>query len=56
MVLAGVQSRIPFDDTVEAMYSIGRSMPESLRETGIGGLAGTVTGKLLANRIFGEME
>ena len=56
MVLAGVQSRIPFDDTVEAMYSIGRSMPESLRETGIGGLAGTKTGKLLAKRIFGEME
>lgn len=56
MVLAGVKSRIPFDDTVEAMYSIGRAMPESLRETGIGGLAGTETGKILARRIFGETD
>lgn len=56
MVLAGVESRIPFDDTVEAMYSIGRAMPEALRETGIGGLAGTAAGKRLAKRIFGEAE
>jgi L-serine dehydratase len=56
MVLAGVRSRIPFDDTVEAMYSIGKAMPESLRETGIGGLAGTETGKILARRIFGETD
>lgn len=56
MVLAGVKSRIPFDDTVEAMYSIGRAMPESLRETGIGGLAGTETGKILARRIFGGKD
>lgn len=56
LVLAGVKSRIPFDDTVEAMYSIGRAMPESLRETGIGGLAGTAAGKILASRIFDGKE
>lgn len=54
MVLAGVTSRIPFDDTVAAMYSIGKSMPEALRETGIGGLAGTKTGKKLKKEIFGS--
>ena len=27
MVMGGVMSRIPFDETVEAMYKIGRSMP-----------------------------
>lgn len=54
MVLAGVVSRIPFDDTVAAMYSIGRAMPEALRETGIGGLAGTETGKRLKDEIFGK--
>ncbi|HBT19334.1 MAG TPA: L-serine ammonia-lyase, iron-sulfur-dependent, subunit alpha [Clostridiaceae bacterium] len=54
MVLAGVVSRIPFDDTVAAMYSIGKSMPEALRETGIGGLAGTKTGKKLKKEIFGS--
>ncbi|HSP47654.1 MAG TPA: L-serine ammonia-lyase, iron-sulfur-dependent, subunit alpha [Clostridiaceae bacterium] len=52
--LAGVVSRIPFDETVAAMYSVGKSMPESLRETGIGGLAGTPTGKRLMNEIFGK--
>lgn len=52
--LAGVLSRIPFDETVAAMYSVGKSMPESLRETGIGGLAGTPTGKRLMNEIFGK--
>jgi len=54
LVLAGVTSRIPFDDTVAAMYSIGKSMPEALRETGIGGLAGTKTGKKLKKEIFGN--
>ncbi|HSL86264.1 MAG TPA: L-serine ammonia-lyase, iron-sulfur-dependent, subunit alpha, partial [Bacteroidales bacterium] len=54
MVLAGVTSRIPFDDTVAAMYSIGKAMPEALRETGIGGLAGTKTGKKIKKEIFGK--
>lgn len=54
MTLAGVVSRIPFDDTVAAMYSIGKAMPETLRETGIGGLAGTKTGKKLKKEIFGS--
>jgi L-serine dehydratase len=56
MVLAGVQSRIPFDDTVTAMYSVGKLMPEALRETGIGGLAGTKTGKKLRKEIFGDKD
>lgn len=56
MVLAGITSKIPFDDTVSAMYSIGKLMPEALRETGIGGLAGTKTGKRLKKEIFGDKE
>lgn len=56
LVLAGVQSRIPFDDTVTAMYSVGKLMPEALRETGIGGLAGTKTGKKLKKEIFGDKD
>jgi len=35
---------------------MGRAMPESLREKGIGGLAGTETGKVLARRIFGGKD
>ncbi|NLB19584.1 MAG: L-serine ammonia-lyase, iron-sulfur-dependent, subunit alpha [Clostridium sp.] len=55
LVLAGVKSRIPFDDTVDAMYQIGKLMPEALRETGVGGLAGTKTGRALRDEIFGEL-
>ena len=30
-------------------------MPEALRETGVGGLAGTKTGRALRDEIFGEL-
>ena len=39
MALAGVTSRIPTDEVIEAMYKIGQTMPSALRETGRGGLA-----------------
>ncbi|RVU55643.1 L-serine ammonia-lyase, iron-sulfur-dependent, subunit alpha [Anaerosphaera multitolerans] len=45
MALAGVTSLVPFDEVTQAMGEVGRAMHESLRETGIGGLAGTKTGK-----------
>lgn len=43
MALAGVQSLIPFDEVVEAMYKVGKALPEELRETALGGLAITPT-------------
>ena len=42
--LAGIQSKIPPDEVIDAMKSIGKRMDESLRETGTGGLAATPTG------------
>jgi len=45
MALAGVRSLIPFDEVVEAMYRVGRALPCELRETAVGGLAGTPTGQ-----------
>lgn len=54
MALAGITSRIPCDEVIAAMYSIGQSMPSSLRETGEGGLAATPTGRRLKAEIFGE--
>jgi L-serine dehydratase len=48
MALAGVEFPIPFDEVATAMGSVGRSMPPSLRETALGGLAVTPTGKRLA--------
>ncbi|GAA3313581.1 hypothetical protein GCM10020331_004030 [Ectobacillus funiculus] len=46
MALAGVVSIIPPDEVIHVMHEVGQQMPESLRETGIGGLAGTPTGKI----------
>ena len=54
MVMAGVMSKIPFDDTVEAMYKIGKKMPVELRETALGGLAITETGLKLQRQVFGK--
>ncbi|WP_317851399.1 L-serine ammonia-lyase, iron-sulfur-dependent, subunit alpha [Neobacillus bataviensis] len=54
MALAGVVSIIPPDEVVHVMHEVGQQMPESLRETGIGGLAGTPTGKKLKEQIFNE--
>lgn len=52
MALAGVVSEIPADEVVETMYRVGRSMPAAIRETGVGGLAGTKTGKRIAKELF----
>ena len=37
--LAGIASPAPFDEVVDALYRVGRSMPVELRETALGGLA-----------------
>lgn len=54
MALAGIESRIPTDEVIDAMYRIGQTMPSALRETGRGGLAGTPTGQRLKQQIFGD--
>ncbi|MFJ5760262.1 L-serine ammonia-lyase, iron-sulfur-dependent, subunit alpha [Neobacillus sp. NPDC093182] len=52
MSLAGIESRIPCDEVIEAMYRIGKDMPRTLRETALGGLATTETGKQVKERLF----
>lgn len=54
LALAGVESKIPVDEVIEAMDKVGRNLPASLRETGIGGLAGTPTGEAIKRKIFGQ--
>ncbi len=44
LAVSGIRSRIPPDEVFDAMRSIGRIMPEELKETGRGGLAATPTG------------
>lgn len=43
MSLAGIESRIPPDEVIDAMREVGDTMPAALRETAQGGLAATPT-------------
>lgn len=54
LVMAGVGSKIPFDDCIAAMYKIGREMPAALRETALGGLAVTPCGLKLRKKALKE--
>ncbi|HCV2701849.1 TPA: L-serine ammonia-lyase, iron-sulfur-dependent, subunit alpha [Staphylococcus aureus] len=56
LALAGIESRIPVDEVIEAMDKVRRNLPASLRETGLGGLAGTPTGEAIKRKIFGTAE
>ncbi|MBR6738452.1 MAG: L-serine ammonia-lyase, iron-sulfur-dependent, subunit alpha [Oscillospiraceae bacterium] len=47
MALAGIESRIPVDEVIDAMGEVGRRMPVEFRETALGGLADTPTGRVL---------
>lgn len=47
MALAGLIFPIPADEVLDVMGEIGRELPERYRETGLGGLAATPTGRLL---------
>lgn len=52
MALAGIASKIPTDEVIQAMYQVGQAMPSAFRETAEGGLAATPTGKRLKAEIF----
>lgn len=54
LALAGCTSKIPADECIMALDKVGKQMPTSLRETGIGGLAGTPTGQEIKAKIFGK--
>ncbi|MBS6500546.1 MAG: L-serine ammonia-lyase, iron-sulfur-dependent, subunit alpha [Clostridium sp.] len=54
LVMAGVESKIPFDDALSAMYKVGRSLPAALRETAQGGVAVTKAGLMLKKKVFGD--
>ncbi|BCV23378.1 L-serine ammonia-lyase, iron-sulfur-dependent, subunit alpha [Gelria sp. Kuro-4] len=45
LALAGVESAVPFDEVVDAMAEVGRSLPREFKETALGGCAATPTGR-----------
>ena len=44
LALAGTGSVVGFDESVDALYAVGRALPFELRESALGGLAATPTG------------
>lgn len=51
IALAGVKTHIPFDEVVGAMRAVGNVMRTELRETALGGLAATPTGRAITKRL-----
>ena len=56
MALAGIESKIPADECVQAMREVGESLPCALRETALGGLATTPTGLKMKEQVFGSTK
>lgn len=48
MALAGIRSIIPSDEVISTMHDIGNAMPREWKETALGGLAATPTGKKIS--------
>lgn len=51
MAVAGIRSKIPPDEVIDAMGSVGDQINSSLKETGKGGLAATPTGKEITYKL-----
>lgn len=51
MALAGIESQIPVDQVIDAMKEVGDKMDVSLRETGVGGVAGSAKAAEIVGRM-----
>ena len=51
MALAGILSAVPPDEVILAMREVGDKMDVSLKETGVGGVAGTPFGQKIAEKM-----
>ena len=52
IALADVSAVIPVDECVDALGEVGQSMEERYKETALGGLAATVTGKAISKKVL----
>jgi L-serine dehydratase len=52
IALANVNAVIPVDECVEAMGEVGQSMETRYKETAMGGLAATLTGKAISKKVL----
>jgi L-serine dehydratase len=51
LAVSGVTSFIPADEAIQAVAEVGRMLPMQLRETGLGGMANTPTGRRAAETL-----
>lgn len=56
MACAGFRSVIPADEVVLAMKEVGDGMDERFKETSMGGLANTPTGRVIAEKLLGKVN
>ena len=56
MALAGIRSRIPADEVIDAMRAVGALMSPLLKETGKGGVAASPTAVRFRNDFFGKAQ
>jgi len=54
IALAGIRSAVPPDEVIVAMKEVGDKMDVSLRETGLGGIAGTPFAQKITERMSGQ--
>lgn len=52
LALAGIESKIPVDECILAMKQVGDTMPCSLKETALGGLAATPTAQRIQKELW----
>ena len=52
IALSGVDAVIPVDECIEAMGEVGESMETRYKETAMGGLAATLTGKKISKKVL----
>ena len=50
LVLGGYSNPIPLDETIDAVYAVGRMLPDELRCTALGGLAATPSARAMKRR------
>ena len=53
IALSGIRSAVPPDEVIMAMREVGDKMDVSLRETGLGGVAGTPYGQAMSEKMSG---
>lgn len=52
LALGGMQSIIPVDEVIDAMYRVGTMLPSQLKETALGGIAITPSAKQIEKEIY----